>query len=100
MLGTMLLFRFESHDTALKKHYALLWFPLVLLDWSIVALLLALTLWYVDRNYNWRGIVICSHMGFLLLFSIWVSVRMFHTMKRKGGLGLAETEEGGRAEVA
>ena len=50
MLATMLLFRFEGHETATRKELALVWAPLVALDWAIVAFVVGLLLWYGDKN--------------------------------------------------
>ncbi|KAL1641039.1 hypothetical protein SLS58_006311, partial [Diplodia intermedia] len=55
MPSTMLMFRFEARELILKREYVLLWTPLVLLDWSIVALLVGVALWCVEKNSGWRA---------------------------------------------
>lgn len=90
MLATMLLFRFEGHETATRKHLALAWAPLVGLDWSIVAFVIGLLLWYGEKNKSWRTSIIGFQTGALLVFVSFVAVWMWTTMRRKGGLGKAE----------
>ncbi|KKY13854.1 hypothetical protein UCDDS831_g08679 [Diplodia seriata] len=87
MLSTMLMFRFEAHESILRREYMLLWTPLILLDWSIVALLVGVTLWYVEKNDVWRAAVMVAQVGGLLGFSSWVAVRVAVTMRREGGIG-------------
>ncbi|OJD32759.1 uncharacterized protein BKCO1_36000111 [Diplodia corticola] len=87
MLSTMLMFRFEALEVVLKKQYLLLWTPLVLLDWSILALLIGITLWYLEKNATWRAALMVAQVSGLLGFSVWVAVRMAITMRREGGIG-------------
>lgn len=70
-----------------------MWMPLILLDWSIVALLLGLTLWYADKNPGWRAVLMAFHVGLLLGFGIWVACRMGMTM-----LQVIEVQDGGSSE--
>ncbi len=87
MLATMFLFRFEGHDEATRQDLALAWVPLVLLDWSIIAFLVGLLLWYGEKNNVWRTVVVGSQTGVCLLFTCWAAVWMWKTMREKGGLG-------------
>ena len=92
MLATMLLFRFEGHDTATRKELALVWIPLVLLDWAIVAFVVGLLLWYGEKNNIWRTTILGVQTGALLAFVSWAAVWMWSTMSRTGGLGRIEGE--------
>ena len=92
MLATMLLFRFEGHETATRKELALVWAPLVFLDWAIVAFVVGLLLWYGEKNETWRTTVLGVQTGALLAFVCCAAVWMWSTMSRKGGLGKAESE--------
>lgn len=102
MLATMLLFRFEGHETVTRKDLALAWAPLVALDWSIVAFLVGLLLWYGEKNDRWRTTIIGCQTGALLFFVSWVACWMWSTMSRKGELGKAESgpSEGKRRVVS
>ena len=90
MLATMLLFRFEGHETATRKELALVWVPLVALDWAIVAFIVGLLLWYGEKNDAWRTTILGLQTGALLAFVSSAAVWMWSTMSRKGGLGRAE----------
>jgi hypothetical protein len=50
MLTTMLLFRFEGHDTPTRKELGIAWSPLILLDLAIIEFLVGLMLWYADKS--------------------------------------------------
>lgn len=89
MLSTMLIFWFETVDSRLMGDYCLLWTPVILLDWSILAFLFGLAFWFADRNILWRAIFIGLQTGILLLFSIFVAVRMTITLRRAGNFGTA-----------
>ena len=91
MLATMLLFRFEGHETATRKELALVWAPLVALDWAIVAFVVGLLLWYGEKNDTWRTTIVGLQTGALLAFVSSAAVWMWSTMSRKGGLGRAES---------
>lgn len=90
MLSTMLIFWFETVDSLLMRDYCLLWTPVILLDWSILAFLFGLAFWFADRNVFWRAILIGLQTGVLLLFSIFVAVRMTVSLRRVGNFGTAE----------
>ena len=90
MLATMLLFRFEGHETATRKELALVWVPLVALDWAIVAFIVGLLLWYGEKNDAWRTTILGLQTGVFLAFVSSAAVWMWSTMSRKGGLGRAE----------
>jgi len=92
MLSTMLLFRFEGHETATRKELALAWTPLALLDWAIVEYLLGLVLWYSGKNNRWRTAMMSAQMAVLLVYSMWMALWMWHTMSDKGGLGKEESQ--------
>lgn len=85
----MLIFWFETVDSRLMGDYCLLWTPVILLDWSILAFLFGLAFWFADRNILWRAILIGLQTGLLLLFSIFVAVRMTITLRRAGNFGTA-----------
>lgn len=90
MLSTMLIFWFETVDSLLMRDYCLLWTPVILLDWSILAFLFGLTFWFADRNVFWRAVLIGLQTGILLLFSIFVAIRMTVSLRRVGNFGTAE----------
>ncbi|KAI9760256.1 MAG: Dicer-like protein 2 [Chaenotheca gracillima] len=92
MLCTMLQFCFESRVTATRLDLVLLWSPLVLLDWSIVAFLLGLLVWYGEKNEGWRTIVMGAHVAVLLTFGIGTSAWMWTIMKPGGRLERMMTE--------
>lgn len=94
MLSVMLIFWFETVDLVLMRDYYLLWTPVILLDWSILALLFGLTFWFADRNILWRAILIGLQTGILLLFSILVAVRMTISLRHAGNFGTAEEAVG------
>ncbi len=101
MLATMLLFRYEGFETATRKDLALVWVPLIALDWAIVAFVVGLLLWYGEKNDMWRTTIIGLQTGALLAFVCWAAVWMWSTMSRKGGLGKAESEPSeGKRRVA
>ena len=58
MLTTILLFRFKGHETATRRELALVWVPLVALDWAIIAFVVDLLLWYGEKNDAWRTAII------------------------------------------
>jgi hypothetical protein len=87
MLGTMLLFRYEGYTSCTRKDLALAWSPLVMLDWSILAFLAGLVTWYKDKNPGWRADLVGVTVGVGLVYTLWVSVDMYFTIKRPGGLG-------------
>ena len=82
MLATMLRFRFEDQGTASHTDYALAWLPLVILDWSIVAFLLGLLLWYGEKSNVWRTTIVGSQTAALLLLVCGVAAWMWVTMRR------------------
>lgn len=90
MLSTMLIFWFETVGLVLRRDHCLLWTPVILLYWSILAFLFGLAFWFADRNIFWRAILIGLQTGILLLFSIFVAVRMTISLRRVGNFGTAE----------
>ena len=92
MLATMLPFRFEGQEAATRKDYALAWLPLITLDWSIVAFLISLLLWYGEKSNLWRIAFVGSQTAALLALVCGVAAWMWVSMRRKGGLGKEETQ--------
>ena len=92
MLATMLLFRFEGHSSATRQDLALAWTPLIILDWSILAFVVGLLLWYAEKNEQWRGALMATQLAGLLAFILAIAVWMWNTMSRTGGLGTAEDQ--------
>lgn len=90
MLATMLLFRFEGQEIVTRKDYALAWLPLVTLDWSIVAFLIGLLLWYGEKSNKWRTVFFGSQTAAFLAFVCGVAAWMWLSMRRRGGLGKEE----------
>ncbi|KAL1863056.1 hypothetical protein Daus18300_008212 [Diaporthe australafricana] len=86
MLSVMLIFWFETVESVVMRDYFLVWTPVILLDWSILALLFGITFWYADRNVVWRATLINLQTGTLLILSICVAVRMAITLRRKESL--------------
>jgi len=94
MLATMLMFRFEGHNSASRADLALMWVPLVLLDWGIVGFLVGMLTWYTAKSGGVIGRVKgqLAFVGVLMSLAIVVSVRMYGFMRGTGGLGREETE--------
>lgn len=92
MLAIMLPFRFEGQEAATRKDYALAWLPLVTLDWSIVAFLVGLLLWYGEKSNTWRTVIVGSQTAALLAFVCGVAAWMWFSMRRRGGLGKEEVQ--------
>lgn len=90
MLATMLRFRFEDQDSATRKEYALAWAPLVVLDWSIVAFLIGLLLWYGDKSNAWRTALVGLQTAALLAFTCGVATWMSASMRSGQGFGKEE----------
>lgn len=86
----MLLFIFETVEMVLMRDYLLIWTPILFLDWSILAFLFGITLWYVEKVDVGKAILIEIQMGIMLVLSLYVSYRMFVILRRKGGLGNVE----------
>jgi ABC-type uncharacterized transport system YnjBCD permease subunit len=89
-LAIMLLFRFESYETATRKDLAIAWLPLVLLDLSILEFLIGLVLWYSSKNEWERSIAMAVQTVVLLGATIGVAIGMWQSMSRLGGLGADE----------
>jgi hypothetical protein len=89
----MLLFRFEGHDAPTRKHLAIAWTPLILLDWAIVEFLVGLILWYAGKNDEWRTSLVAMNLVILLALTVWTAVWMWQEMSRKGGLGAEELKK-------
>ena len=92
MLATMLPFRFEGHEAATGTDYVLAWLPLVFLDWSIVAFLVGLLLWYGKKSDRMAVSFISSQTATMLLFVCGVAAWMWFSMRRRGGLGKEEVQ--------
>lgn len=83
MLATMLPLRFQGQEAATRKDYALAWLPLVTLDWSIVAFLVGLLLWYGEKSNTWRTVIVGSQTAALLAFVC----RVVHETQGRTGKG-------------
>ena len=92
MLATMLPFRFEGQEAATRKDYVLAWLPLAILDWSIVAFLVGLLLWYGEKSNAWRTTFIGTQTAALLAFVCGIAAWMWFSMRRRGGLGKDEVQ--------
>lgn len=90
MLAVMLNFRFEGYATVTRLDYGIAWTPLVLLDWSIVAVLIGLVCWYWGRSKGWRAAVMVGTIGALLCFAVWVAWWMWSHMRPKAGTEIQE----------
>lgn len=90
MLATMLPFRFQGQEAATRKDYLLAWSPLVLLDWSIVAFLVGLLLWYGEKSNGWRIALVGSQTALMLVFVCGVAVWMWSSIRRRKELGKEE----------
>lgn len=91
MLSTMLMFRFEGHETATRNGLGIAWLPLIFLDLAIVEFLVGLMVWYSTKADTWRWGLVAGHLTALLSLAIVVAVWMWNTMSVKGGLGMEET---------
>ncbi|KAL9601576.1 MAG: hypothetical protein Q9219_002410 [cf. Caloplaca sp. 3 TL-2023] len=87
MLAVMLNFRFEGYASVTRLDYGVAWTPLVLLDWSIVAVLMGLLCWYWGRSEGWRAGVMVGTVGAVLCFCVWVAWWMWFHMRPKTGPG-------------
>jgi len=92
VMSTMLLFKFEGHESATRKDLAIAWSPLIVLDLAIVEFLFGLQLWYSGKNDIWRIALVSSQLAMLLGYCVWMSFWMWTTMCNKGGLGRAEIQ--------
>ncbi|KAL9008017.1 MAG: hypothetical protein Q9173_006817 [Seirophora scorigena] len=81
MLAVMLNFRFEGQRSATRLDYGVAWTPLVLLDWSILAVLMGLLCWYWGRSRGWRAAVMVSTVGIVLCFCVWVAWWMWYHLR-------------------
>jgi hypothetical protein len=90
-IATMLLFRFEGHETRPTRIDLLVaWVPLVLLDLVIVEFLVGLVLWYAVKNEPWRRAAMGVQLAVWLVFTIALAIWMWNTMCVEGGLGEEE----------
>lgn len=72
------------------RDYLLLWTPIIFLDWSILAFVFGMTLWYAEKNVIGRAVVIEIQTGLMVVLSIYISFRMLVMLRQKGGLGNVE----------
>ncbi|KAL8794935.1 MAG: hypothetical protein Q9195_002517 [Heterodermia aff. obscurata] len=94
MLATMLSFHFDGQDSATRWDYGVAWIPLILLDWSIVAVLLGLLCWYWERGKGWRFGMLFAGMVLVFVFVLWLALTMFKKLRYEG----IEREEEERPE--
>lgn len=93
MLATMLIFRFEGHETATRLEYATVRSPLVLLDWGIIAFLVSLITWYTGKQRGWGSIVLAGTVALLLVYAGFISIDMYRKLHREAGLGVEEIKK-------
>lgn len=86
----MLLFMFETVEPVTMRDYLLLWTPIIFLDWSILAFVFGMTLWYAEKNVVGRAVVIEIQTGIMVVLSLYISFRMLIMLRQKGGLGNVE----------
>lgn len=90
MISTMLLFKFEGHESGTYQDLAIAWSPLVILDAAIVEYFFGVLLWYAGKNNRWRTTLMSAHLVILILFSIWVAAWMWRTRDVERRLGKEE----------
>lgn len=94
MLAMMLNFRFEDSASPTRLDYGVAWTPLVLLDWSIFAVLFGLLCWYWGRSEGWRAAVMIGTVGLLLCYGVWVAWWMWSHLQPKAGAELHDCHLG------
>lgn len=76
VVATMLLFQFESKGTIRRKHLAIAWCPLIILDFSIIEFLVGMVCWYSSKNLEWRGALMATQLAGLMSICIALSLWM------------------------
>ena len=94
MLAVMLSFHFEGHDSLTRLDYRLAWTPLILLDWSIVAVLIGLLCRYWERSKCWSFGLLVASVGLVSAFVLWVALMMWRRLRNEGRKN--EDEQGGQ----
>jgi hypothetical protein len=92
VVATMLLFQFEGLETPTRRDLAVAWGPLVLLDLSIIEFLLGMVCWYFGKSAYWRGTLMATQFAFLMAICFALSIWMWFYMRKRGGLGKAESQ--------
>lgn len=90
MLAVMLNFRFEDSASPTRLDYGVAWTPLVLLDWSIFAVLFGLLCWYWGRSEGWRAAVMIGTVGLVLCYGVWVAWWMWSHLQPKASAELQD----------
>jgi hypothetical protein len=88
LLSAMLLFIFETGELVLMIDCLLLSTPILFSDWSILAFVFEITLWYVEKVDVGKAILIEIQIGIVLVR--YVSFGILVILRRKGGLGNLE----------
>lgn len=83
MLAVMLRLRFECSTLPTRLDYGVAWTPLLLLDWSLLAVLIGLLCWYWGRSEGWRAALMIGTVGFVLLYGVWMAWWMWSHMRPK-----------------
>ena len=99
MLAVMLGFHFEGRDSATRLDYGVAWTPLILLDWSIVAVLVGLLCWYWERGKGWRFGMLFASVGLVFVYVLCLALMMIKKL-RDEGMGRVEEDrsEGARTQ--
>ncbi|KAI4197571.1 MAG: hypothetical protein LQ346_002976 [Caloplaca aetnensis] len=90
MLAVMLNFRFEDSASPTRLDYGVAWTPLVLLDWSIFAVLFGLLCWYWGQSKGWRAALMIGSVGLVLCYGVWVAWWMWSHLQPKAGAELQD----------
>ena len=88
LLSAMLLFIFETGELVLMIDCLLLSTPILFSDWSILAFVFEITLWYVEKVDVGKAILIEIQIGIVLVKH--VSFGILVILRRKRGLGNLE----------
>ena len=87
-----------------RLDYGVAWTPLVLLDWSILAVLAGLMCWYWETSKGWRAGVMIGSVSAVLCFAMWVAWWMWHNIHRREEKEMADYQgwnyrNGGRTRM-
>lgn len=84
MLAVMLAFHFEGREAATRLDYGVAWTPLILLDWSIVAVLMGLLCWYWERGKGWRFGMLVASVGLVFVYVLCLALMMIKKLRDEG----------------
>lgn len=76
-----------------RRDLAIAWFPLILLDFSIIEFLVGMVCWYSSKNLKWRGALMPTQLAGLIVVCIGLSLWMMGMW-----FTLKETKERTKAE--